>query len=102
MTELPATFKKLEVHKLSTDFRKATRTIECKLSKPKPGMIVIKVFFAGVNASDINFSAGRYLKDAKPPFDVGAECVGRIVALAPDVKKFKVGDPVASVGWPGM
>ena len=29
--------------------------------------------YAGINASDINFTAGRYDSTMKPPFDVGFE-----------------------------
>lgn len=37
--------------------------------------------FVGVNASDINFSAGRYDPSVKIPFDIGFEGVGEVVAL---------------------
>ncbi|KAB1256178.1 Prostaglandin reductase 3 [Camelus dromedarius] len=37
--------------------------------------------FVGVNASDINYSAGRYDPSVKPPFDAGFEGIGEVVAL---------------------
>uniref|UniRef100_A0A8D2HRJ4 15-oxoprostaglandin 13-reductase n=1 Tax=Urocitellus parryii TaxID=9999 RepID=A0A8D2HRJ4_UROPR len=37
--------------------------------------------FVGINASDINYSAGRYDPSVKPPFDIGFEGIGEVVAL---------------------
>lgn len=46
----------------------------CSHLYPKPR-------FVGVNASDINYSAGRYDPSVKTPFDAGFEGVGEVVAL---------------------
>lgn len=52
--------------------------------------------FVGVNASDINYSAGRYDLSAKTPFDVGFEGVGEVVALGLSASaKYTVGQSVA-------
>ena len=54
------------------------------------GHVLIRVAFAGVNASDVNFSAGRYQASiaeaqASLPFDAGFEAVGAIAAVGPQV-----------------
>uniref|UniRef100_A0AC11ESM6 Prostaglandin reductase 3 n=1 Tax=Ovis aries TaxID=9940 RepID=A0AC11ESM6_SHEEP len=54
--------------------------------------------FAGVNASDINYSAGRYDPSVKTPFDAGFEGVGEVVALGLSASAaFTVGQAVAYV-----
>lgn len=39
----------------------------------KPNEVVVQNHFVGINASDINHSAGRYDMKAKPPFFTGFE-----------------------------
>lgn len=52
--------------------------------------------FVGVNASDINHSAGRYDPSFKTPFDVGFEGVGEVVALGLSASaRYSVGQAVA-------
>jgi NADPH:quinone reductase-like Zn-dependent oxidoreductase len=45
------------------------------------------------------FTAGKYLKDARPPFDVGFECVGTVVAVGPACTRLKVGQHVAASAY---
>ncbi|XP_027623921.1 prostaglandin reductase 3 isoform X2 [Tupaia chinensis] len=52
--------------------------------------------FVGVNASDINYSAGRYDPSVKTPFDAGFEGIGEVVALGLSASaRFTVGQAVA-------
>ena len=52
--------------------------------------------FVGVNASDINYLAGRYDPSVKTPFDAGFEGVGEVVALGLSASAaFMVGQAVA-------
>jgi len=67
------TFKKLSVVKLSSSFAEATKVVEVPLVPPKENQVLLKNLYAGVNASDINMTAGRYGTDGKPPFDIGVE-----------------------------
>ncbi|XP_072267628.1 prostaglandin reductase 3 isoform X2 [Pyxicephalus adspersus] len=54
--------------------------------------------YVGVNASDINFSSGRYDAMVKPPFDIGFEGIGEVVGLGLSASKnFAIGQPVAYV-----
>lgn len=55
--------------------------------------------FVGINASDINYSAGRYDRTVKPPFDVGFEGIGEVVGLGLSASSsYAVGDAVAYFG----
>uniref|UniRef100_A0A673V3M9 15-oxoprostaglandin 13-reductase n=1 Tax=Suricata suricatta TaxID=37032 RepID=A0A673V3M9_SURSU len=56
------------------------------------------VGFVGVNASDINYAAGRYDPSVKTPFDVGFEGVGEVVALGLSASAhYAVGQAVAYI-----
>lgn len=96
-----ATFKKLQVTTISTDFRKATTIFEQPIPTPGPNQILLKNHFSGVNATDINISAARYFTDGKVPFDIGFESLGEIEAVGRNVTNFKVGQPVMSMGGAG-
>lgn len=77
----PASFKKLSVVTISKDFKKATKTVSGRLpSKPDDDQVFVKVAYAGVNASDVNFTNGSYFKEQAPPFDCGFEAIGTVVA----------------------
>eukprot|EP00850_Spirogloea_muscicola_P020134 SM000208S06304 [mRNA] locus=s208:29820:35880:+ [translate_table: standard] len=100
-------WSKLIVRVLSTDFRAATCIVrgECKLPLPK-GQVLIRNLYAGVNASDINYSAGRYFGSKEEaekllPFDAGFEAVGIIVAVGEGVKGpgLTVNSPVATLSY---
>lgn len=49
----------VELHTLSVDFAAATRLVRVPMVQPAKGQVVVRRAWAGVNASDINFSAGR-------------------------------------------
>jgi NADPH2:quinone reductase len=66
---------------------------------PGPGEALIRIEASGVNFIDIYFREGRY--PAQLPYTLGQEAAGIIVALAPDVTTFKVGDRVAWCLVPG-
>ncbi|KAI8532824.1 hypothetical protein RHMOL_Rhmol11G0244600 [Rhododendron molle] len=63
--------------------------------------VLVKIIYAGVNASDVNFSSGRYFSgnnndlDSRLPYDAGFEAVGIIAAVGDSVKNLKVGTPTA-------
>ncbi|XP_052192327.1 uncharacterized protein LOC127801350 isoform X2 [Diospyros lotus] len=100
--QLPQNFEKIVVHTLSHNFRSATSIVRMPLRLPiKPDHVLVKIIYAGVNASDVNFSSGRYFsgtnKDisSRIPFDAGFEAVGIIAAVGNSVKNLKVGTPAA-------
>ncbi|KAL0649314.1 hypothetical protein Bca4012_092005 [Brassica carinata] len=96
--ELPQSFEKIIVHALSHNFRNATRIVRTPLQLPiRPHQVLLKIIYAGVNASDVNFSSGRYFTGGSPklPFDAGFEGVGLIAAVGESVKNLEVGTPAA-------
>jgi NADPH-dependent curcumin reductase CurA len=90
---LPASYRKLVAIKHSRDFRAVARIVEVPLPTPGAFEVVVKNRFAGVNASDVNISAGVYLR-SEPPFDLGVEAVGEVVAVGDKVAHLSVGQPV--------
>lgn len=106
---LPTDFKKLIVHTLSSRFRVATKIISLPLDAVKKGNVLVKLIYAGVNASDINYSAGRYFGSkeqalSKLPLDAGFEAVGIVAALGGGVTRedLFVGAPVATLSYGGF
>ncbi|KAH0872334.1 hypothetical protein HID58_069696 [Brassica napus] len=96
--KLPQSFEKIIVHDLSHNFRNATRIVRAPLQLPiGPHQVLLKIIYAGVNASDVNFSSGRYFSGGSPklPFDAGFEGVGLIAAVGESVKNLQVGTPAA-------
>jgi len=73
--------------------------VNVSLPTPRKQEVLVKTYYVGINASDINFVAGRYQPGLKPPFDVGFEAVGKIVKVGEDVKAFKVGEAVVHTGF---
>ncbi|GAB1608275.1 prostaglandin reductase-3-like [Argonauta hians] len=86
LKQLPSTFRKLVVKKLSKNFREATGIEVVNMPKPGPDEVLIKNRFVGINASDINFSAGKYDPTVLPPFDCGFEAIGEVVDTGSNVK----------------
>ncbi|KAI9332896.1 hypothetical protein DFJ73DRAFT_855069 [Zopfochytrium polystomum] len=95
--------KKFVVHTLSNDFEAATKLVEVDerklLSDIPKGFVVVKNHFVGINASDTNYTAGRYDPSVRPPFDCGFESVGEVIGVGPGVTKLKVGQTVLAMGY---
>jgi NADPH-dependent curcumin reductase CurA len=85
------TFKKVSVFKLSADIREAVKVVEVPLMKPSDDEILVKNLYSGVNATDINITAGRNYFDGKLPFDIGLEGLGVIEAIGKDVVGLEIG-----------
>ncbi|XP_021541839.2 prostaglandin reductase 3 [Neomonachus schauinslandi] len=96
-SDIPRAMQKLVVTQLSPNFREAvTLRRDCPVPLPGDGDLLVRNRFVGVNASDINYSAGRYDPSVKTPFDVGFEGVGEVVALGLSASaRYTVGQAVA-------
>ena len=64
---------------------------------PGAGEILVKVAAAGVNRPDVMQRQGLYPPPPGAPDIPGLEIAGDIVALGPDVKRWKVGDRVMAL-----
>uniref|UniRef100_A0A4X2LQ66 15-oxoprostaglandin 13-reductase n=1 Tax=Vombatus ursinus TaxID=29139 RepID=A0A4X2LQ66_VOMUR len=91
--------QKLVVTQLSPNFREAITLLrDSPVPLPGDGDLLVRNRFVGVNASDINFSAGRYNTSVKVPFDAGFEGIGEVVALGLTASaKYTIGQAVAYV-----
>jgi len=100
---IPQHRRKLQVHRLSNDFAEATKIVTEPLPQQlPPGHVLIRNAYAGINASDVNYTAGRYFGSPQEaakrlPFDAGFEAVGAVAAAASDVTGLVVGSPVAAM-----
>ncbi|XP_036740189.1 prostaglandin reductase 3 isoform X1 [Manis pentadactyla] len=94
---IPTAMQKLVVTRLSPNFREAViLRRDCPVPLPGDGDLLVRNRFVGVNASDINYAAGRYDPSVKTPFDVGFEGVGEVVALGLSASaRYTVGQTVA-------
>ncbi|KAL7842568.1 hypothetical protein SRHO_G00242570 [Serrasalmus rhombeus] len=95
-SSIPSSMRKLVATKLSQNFREAVSLQTVPVPTPGDGDLLIRNRYVGINASDINYSAGRYDRSVTPPFDVGFEGVGEVVGLGLSASsRFTVGDTVA-------
>ncbi|HPF25932.1 MAG TPA: zinc-binding dehydrogenase [Steroidobacteraceae bacterium] len=93
------TYRKLIISRLTGEFRSSTTVIDADWQEPGPGEAVVRNRYAGCNAIfDKNLCRNkiRYV-DVVPPYDMGIESIGEIVALGPDSGDFAIGDAVATV-----
>lgn len=92
---LPKKFKKIVVTEETHVFRRAAQVVEVPSSQLEAaaaaGKVIVKTIYCGINASDVNFSAGKY--GLHPPMDAGFEGCGLVVR--DDSGHFKVGQPLA-------
>jgi NADPH:quinone reductase-like Zn-dependent oxidoreductase len=67
------------------------RLVEFPAPAPGPGQVLVEVQAATLNASDFLYISGRYFITPQPPSDVGAEGVGRVLAVGPGENQSLVG-----------
>ncbi|MGH7053957.1 MAG: NADPH:quinone oxidoreductase family protein [Stellaceae bacterium] len=63
---------------------------------PGAGEVQVRLLARGAQYVDVLMLAGKYQFRPEPPFIPGNEGAGEIVALGPDVTRFRVGDRVLS------
>lgn len=86
--------RKLVAVSLSPKFRDAVKIETVKTPTPGPGQLLVQNKYAGINASDINWTAGRYLPGVQPPFDTGFEGLGKVVEVGEGCGPYRPGDSV--------
>jgi NADPH-dependent curcumin reductase CurA/NADP-dependent 3-hydroxy acid dehydrogenase YdfG len=115
-SEIPSQARKIVVTRLSPNFRQATEIVTFPLPKTSSqipeGCVLIKNLYCGINASDVNFTSGKYQRGggpSEPPFDAGFEACGVVVAAAGGsgggleaMSSLSIGQPVATMQYGGF
>jgi NADPH-dependent curcumin reductase CurA len=91
---LPQQYKKLVAVSLSNRFQEVVEVQTASVPTPGPGQLLVRNKYAGINASDINLTAGVYSPGVQPPLDTGLEGLGRVVGLGENCGGYKQGDTV--------
>lgn len=73
------------------------RLVEGPPPAVQPGRVLIEVHYAGVNRPDLSQRAGVYPPPPGASPILGLEVSGRVVACAPDVTQWRVGDWVCAL-----
>jgi NADPH2:quinone reductase len=86
--------------------KEAIELEEMTWGEPSPGQVLILVRTAGAGFPDAMMTAGRFPLLGDPPFGLGEEAAGEVVAVPPG-SRFAVGDQVAGItgfleGWGGF
>ncbi|MCU8488864.1 NADP-dependent oxidoreductase [Vibrio vulnificus] len=76
-----------------------------QMPDPKPGQVIIKVYFSGINPIDVKTRAGLGWAAAqnkdKLPWVPGYDISGKVVSCGENAERFVIGDTVAGfVGFP--
>lgn len=90
----PIRYQKWQAEALSRDFREAASLVEAEMTPPGPAEIVVKNLYAGVNASDLNITAGIYFGEDALPLDLGVEAAAEVAAVGDAVQNLSPGDHV--------
>ncbi|GAA5194281.1 hypothetical protein GCM10023322_58260 [Rugosimonospora acidiphila] len=85
--------------------RRAVELQELTWAEPSPGQVLIRVRTAGAGYPDSMMVAGQFPLLGQPPFGLGEEAAGEVVAVPPG-SRFAVGDQVTGItafleGWGG-
>ncbi|XP_069131852.1 prostaglandin reductase-3-like [Argopecten irradians] len=83
--QVPRTVRRLIATQISPKFREITKIVEAPLKDLNPGEVLVKNRYVGINASDINLTAGRYDPSMKAPFVCGMEGLGEVVSVGSGV-----------------
>ncbi|MEH2094319.1 zinc-binding dehydrogenase [Nostoc sp.] len=97
------TYKKLIAKQLNQDFKSAIEIVEISISQPAASQVLIQNKFAGVNGGfDTLLCRGDVpYVNLIPPFDLGVEAVGEVIAMGENVKDFQIGDAVITTARGG-
>ena len=63
---------------------------------PAAGEVQVRIGARGAQYVDVLMLAGKYQFRPEPPFVPGSEAAGEVVAIGPDVTRFRIGDRVMS------
>jgi NADPH-dependent curcumin reductase CurA len=96
-------YRKLIVKQFNQDFKSAVEIVEIPIPKPTSSQLLIRNKFAGINSGfDTLLCQGKVpYVSLTPPFDLGVEAVGEVIAVGDDIQDFQVGDAVVTTARGG-
>ena len=92
------TYRKLIAKQFNQDFKSAVEIVEIPIPKPADNQLLIQNKFAGINSGfDTLLCQGKVpYVNLTPPFDLGVEAVGEVVAVGDEIQDFQIGDAVVT------
>jgi len=78
----------------------ALARVEHNVSNPRAREVRVRVHAASLNYRDLNIASGRYQLSAENPPIAVADGAGEVIAIGPQVTRFKVGEHVAMPYFP--
>ena len=84
-----------------TTFQDGAMLADIEKPTPARGEVLLKVHACGLNFADLLMAKGTYQDTPKPPFSLGMEVCGTVVAHGPDVTHPPIGHKVAVFGGAG-
>jgi NADPH-dependent curcumin reductase CurA len=99
----PTTYRKLIAKQFDRDFASAIEIVEVPMPEPAANQLLIQNKFAGINSGfDTILCQGKvpYI-NLTPPFDLGVEAVGEVVAVGSEIADVRVGDAVVTTARGG-
>lgn len=87
---LPSTMHVIEMN--GAGGPEVLRLAERAVPQPGPGQVLVKVAYAGVNGPDLMQRKGLYPAPKGASDLLGLEIAGEVVAVGPDVRRFRTGD----------
>ncbi len=97
------TYKKLVAKQLSQNFKSAVEIVEIPIPQLTAKQLLIQNKFAGINGGfDTLLCRGEvpYI-NLTPPFDLGVEAIGKVIAIGDNVQDFQIGDAVITTARGG-
>ncbi len=93
----PQSYRKVVASKFTNNFREAAEIVETAWQDPEHDDVVVRNLYAGVNATDINVTAGSYTPGKEPPIDLGMDILGEVVAVGDNVSHLQAGQHVIAL-----
>ncbi len=84
-----------------TDFASPPHLVDVPDPIPGRGQVLLRIHACGLNFADLLMMDGTYQDTPVPPFTLGMEVCGTVIAHGPDVTQPPVGTRVAVVGGSG-
>lgn len=100
---MSGTYGAVQLQRFADTFREGARIVDLDLRQPRPGELLVRNMYAGVNGifdTQIARNAVDYVSIALPTL-TGVEALGQVEAVGDGVSGFAPGDAVVTTRFPG-